>query len=41
MLKKASKKIAQLEAKLQQKDSVVAELLHEHITLKKSLNGEN
>ena len=41
MLKKADKKIARLEAKLQQKDSVVAELLHEHITLKKSFNGEN
>ena len=31
------KKIAQLEAKLQRKDEVMAELLTEHILLKKSL----
>ena len=30
-------KIEQLEAKLQRKDSVLAELMEEHVTLKKSL----
>jgi transposase len=34
------KKIEQLEAKLQRKDSVLAELMEEHVLLKKSL-GEN
>ncbi len=34
------KKLAKLEAKLQRKDEVMAELLTEHIMLKKSL-GEN
>ena len=33
-------KIEQLEAKLQRKDSVLAELMEEHVTLKKSL-GES
>jgi len=34
-----SRKIAALEAKLQKKDEVVAELLEEHVTLKKTLGG--
>ena len=33
----ATKKIAQLEAKLQRKNEVVAELLEEHVQLKKEL----
>ena len=33
----ASQKIAQLEAKLQKKNEVVAELLEEHVQLKKAL----
>ena len=33
----AAKKIAQLEAKLQKKNEVVAELLEEHVQLKKEL----
>jgi hypothetical protein len=33
----AARKIAQLEAKLQQKNEVVAELLQEHVQLKKEL----
>lgn len=33
-------KIATLESKIQRKDSVIAELMEEHVTLKKSL-GEN
>ena len=33
----AGERIAALEAKLQQKNEVVAELLQEHVTLKKSL----
>jgi len=33
----ATKKIAQLEAKLQKKNEVVAELLEEHVQLKKEL----
>ena len=33
-------KIAMLEAKIQRKDGVIAELMEEHVTLKKSL-GEN
>ena len=33
-------KIATLEAKIQRKDGVIAELMEEHVTLKKSL-GEN
>lgn len=34
------KKIATLETKIQRKDTVIAELMEEHVTLKKSL-GEN
>lgn len=40
-LKKAKRRIAQLEAKLQYKDTIMAELLEEHVGLKKSINGEN
>ena len=40
-LKRMKKKVALLEAKLLQKDSVMAELMLEHITLKKSINGES
>ena len=35
--KKLEKKVAQLEAKLTQKNEVVAELMEEHVKLKKSL----
>ena len=38
--KKLEKKVAQLEAKLTQKNEVVAELMEEHVKLKKSL-GES
>jgi transposase len=34
-----AKKIAELEAKLQKKNEVVAELLEEHVQLKKTLGG--
>jgi transposase-like protein len=38
-LKKANKRIKNLEARIQQKDQVLAELMQEHISLKKSFNG--
>ncbi len=38
--RKAEKKIAKLEAKLQQKDSVLAELMAEYVSVKKKLGDD-
>ena len=40
-LKRAELRIAQLEEKLKQKNDVIAELMQDHIELKKKLNGGN
>ena len=38
--KKYEKKINRLEEKVQKKDDIITELLHEHLTLKKTLGEE-
>lgn len=40
-LKKANQRIKQLEQKLQRKDQVLAEMMEEHIRLKKNIFGED
>lgn len=40
-LKKANKKIKHLEERLQKKDRVLAEMMEEHIRLKKNIFGED
>ncbi len=40
-LKKANKKIKHLEERLQKKDQVLAEMMEDHIRLKKSIFGED
>lgn len=40
-LKQAEERIAQLAAKLKQKNDVIVELMQEHVELKKKFNGES
>lgn len=40
-VRRLTEQLERLKSQVQEKNNVLAELMHEHITLKKNLNGEN